>query len=702
MYYGKMQAILPRQYSECAVEKIFEEREDFLVIALTGRIGSGCTSASEIFSREAKDLNLPHVSPEPKTKDKSFRNQQRQERIIENFAKAGHWKPFDVIKVRDILTSFVLESLEALEPLVKSLNENAEEVNGIKQEIIKRYDEWMRSEEASEVKKYFDNYAFEEMIALNAKFWEIMEINHHISQNGTITNRHFCLITVVIPKISQIIREILLEIDSFLYTKTYQSVGNIVRTYGRFTMSAEQTEPDANAIFSVAKRINYVIKLYRKKEWLILDDEKQKSCSIHSSSVRIVIDSIKNLFEATYLRDRYSAFYMLAISVDENKRQEYLRDKEFERDKSCLRMIDYCERPSAARKAYKEYTKNINQYCGQEDAELERFFHSISENRFPFSIWKKAYEQGTYTFNLQDVEACIQNADIFINNDKSIGELTKIIVRYVCLMMHPGLVQPTDDERCMQIAQTAKLNSGCISRQVGAVVCNSASDIVSIGWNRPAANSNSEVVPCNYRNFVDCYELNDQMAYSDLERENKKFRAYLESNFCETNRYVDVMKEYRQKLRGIPMAYCFKDLYCDMMKDHNQVHTRSLHAEEMALQNSSREQTEGGSLYTTSCSCELCAKKALYYGIRRIIYVEPYQGITEDHVLGFPDGENPEEKQVKVELFTGACHRAYTQLYSPIFPLKDELEMRGVSFTPKEEIAGIVEQQECPYCNGAD
>ena len=39
----------------------------------------------------------------------------------------------------------------------------------------------------------------------------------------------------------------------------------------------------------------------------------------------------------------------------------------------------------------------------------------------------------------------------------------------------------------------------------------------------------------------------------------------------------------------------------------------------------------GGTLYTTSSSCELCAKKALGDNIRRIVYVEPYSGITHYH-----------------------------------------------------------------------
>lgn len=67
-----------RAYSEQAIEEVFRERESFLVVGLTGRIGSGCTSASEIFAKDARSLNLPHAAPVPHMKDRGFQNQQRR------------------------------------------------------------------------------------------------------------------------------------------------------------------------------------------------------------------------------------------------------------------------------------------------------------------------------------------------------------------------------------------------------------------------------------------------------------------------------------------------------------------------------------------------------------------------------------------------------------------------------------------------
>lgn len=115
---------------------------------------------------------------------------------------------------------------------------------------------------------------------------------------------------------------------------------------------------------------------------------------------------------------------------------------------------------------------------------------------------------------------------------------------------------------------------------------------------------------------------------------------------------------------------------CVMQHAKNQVHTRSQHAEERALESCDQRITVGGTLYTTSNSCELCARKAVNFGISRIVYIEPYFGITESHVLGHPQIS----ERVHVELFTGACQRAYIQMYTPVFPLKDELKLRGIEY----------------------
>ena len=51
------------------------------------------------------------------------------------------------------------------------------------------------------------------------------------------------------------------------------------------------------------------------------------------------------------------------------------------------------------------------------------------------------------------------------------------------------------------------------------------------------------------------------------------------------------------------------------------------------------------------------------------MYIDPYPGISTDHIF------NSGTKQPSVELFSGALGRAHHQLYTPIFPYKDEQEL---------------------------
>lgn len=74
-----------------------------------------------------------------------------------------------------------------------------------------------------------------------------------------------------------------------------------------------------------------------------------------------MIDSIKNAFEATYLRQRYSSFYLFAISADENIRRNRLMNSE---KKSLtmeqIRFIDWNEYSSEGVKVYNQIKKGVN------------------------------------------------------------------------------------------------------------------------------------------------------------------------------------------------------------------------------------------------------------------------------------------------------------------------------------------------------
>ena len=137
-------------------------------------------------------------------------------------------------------------------------------------------------------------------------------------------------------------------------------------------------------------------------------------------------------------------------------------------------------------------------------------------------------------------------------------------------------------------------------------------------------------------------------------------------NESETISSYDVVKV----LGGRHYTYCFKDVY----QKSNQVHTRSLHAEENAflqLAKNGGEGINGGNLFTTASSCVLCSKKAYHLGIKNIYYIIPYPDIAQSHIIEFGKPDN--EHNPKNILFSGAIGRAYTSLYTQRIAFKDEL-----------------------------
>lgn len=261
-------------------------------------------------------------------------------------------------------------------------------------------------------------------------------------------------------------------------------------------------------------------------------------------------------------------------------------------------------------------------------------------------------------FYTQDVNSCVCNADVYLFNNvdgvtdtENHSRLLEAVVRNVSLAMYPGLVHPTSVERCMQIALSAKVNSGCLSRQVGAVVTDSQYNILAIGWNDVPCGE----VPCAYKNSNDIVIGADSDAYSEYELTNPDFRERI-------NKY----NVKRSVPGGLPRSYCFKDIHKD---GKDPMRSRAMHAEEKALALCGRE-AEGGFLFTTSSPCEMCSKNAKNHKIHKIYYIEAYPGISQAQYTNSGDKRN----RAELILFSGAVGRGYMQMYTPLLPHKDVLE----------------------------
>ena len=66
--------------NQLAIQKLYDNRQKFILIGLTGRTGSGCTSAAKILSSKFQDIKLPQPYS-------CQTNEDRKYKIIYKFSK---------------------------------------------------------------------------------------------------------------------------------------------------------------------------------------------------------------------------------------------------------------------------------------------------------------------------------------------------------------------------------------------------------------------------------------------------------------------------------------------------------------------------------------------------------------------------------------------------------------------------------------
>lgn len=583
------------------VKQIYKLRRDFLLIGLTGRTGSGCTTVADILcTNDFNELKSKHKD----INDSVWNNDSRKSRIVYKYMRE-HWHPFISIKASDVIYYYALMldfksfaheisthgsagkiSADApekedvnIKTAIQKHSEQFEKLHKIVLECEKRINDIESTKSIEEITKYID------------------------------------LITKDIAEFRRIITETLQKESRAFLSDILQRWGNNIRRYDSVKESANGCD-SKYAPSCLARKINRFIKLIRKAKEI-----EQAGKETTKDYTHIVIDALRNPYEVLYFRERYSSFYLMSINTDEKIRRQKLVERGF--DINEIEALD------------------------KEESSIKRDFR--------------------VSYQKIDINKCIELSDIHITHDgvevSRNRDLVNQILTYLSLMRHPGLVPPSPIERTMQIAYTAKLNSGCLSRQVGAVVTNSDFSVRSIGWNTVPQGQ----TPCNLRTLTDLKHHEDDSAYSYYERTNPHFQnginnlfsAYKSCNCCDG-------------VIGLPLSYCFKDIHNVVENEpKNQVHTRSLHAEENAILQLSKYGSTGieaGKLFTTSSCCELCGKKAYQLGITEIYYIDDYPGITRSHIIEC--GTN----SPKMILFHGAIGRAYISLFNQFLPLKDEIE----------------------------
>lgn len=630
------------------LNELYSSRTNFTVIGLTGRNGSGYSLVANGLTKEFEDLKLP----EPDTFSLEH-NSYKKYKIIHKFVKENY-TPFTKLSYRDFIILFLLKyKLSDFVAFISSedcLN------------FIKSYSKVKISTDFSEEIKLLNE--------LNEDFEfysNELDVNNLLNQNHN-TDYAKKWLTIFLSddfrKFSRKIHDTLKHNSYAKHNLVLELITNNIRKSGNPFIS--KISEGSSSIFSLVSIINLTIKFIRK----VNGDSKP---------TKVIIDSLRNPFEINFFKQRFSAFYLIAINRDEKVRDKVLKRIYGEQYDEVKSLIEDEYNGGKGQGFYKQYVRECIEKADihityRTDIETKKFNEKRDSSTSPYFSW-----------NMQ-------------------------IVKYLALIDHPGLITPSPEERSMQLAYTAKYNSGCISRQVGAAITDTNYSVKAIGWN----NTPEGQVPCNLRNIENLLSVSDEdlvdlqkierdvskgkvhtlnnnqielSCFTPYERSNIEFKEALKLN------YENGLKNSKSELKGRNVCFCFKSIHNSYTEGKNQVHTRSLHAEESAFLQITKyggQPILNGKLFTTASPCELCSKKAYQLGIKVIYYVDPYPGISSEQIL------NVGTKKPEVRLFNGAIGNAYHWLYEPLMAYKDELSLilnQNIEDLTKKQKHKISEQE---------
>ncbi len=444
------------------------------------------------------------------------------------------------------------------------------------------------------------------------------------------------------------------KLDYYCHYFFYHRLGMVIRKMGdplKTSLESYQSKGNPAFLYECIKLINKLIKAIRHGK-----DNTRRKC-------RVVIDAINNSMEAVFLRERYSAFYFISV-------HDKISESPFD----------------LIKKNVKQYNtfRGITEQKNFLDELINLQSHKIQELK-AIECRTKEYKSGN--FSSPNIEQCVADAEIHIENVSFDNDRNDVYkknmfytleeqwLKYASLIDHPGIITPSSDERCMAVAFSAKFNSGCISRQVGAVITNKDHSIRTIGWNDVPYGQ----IPCSLRELKDLVPYKDErfkrFMYSDFEKSDIKIyeKGKYSFNDCVKSEYSPTLAKLPAEMNGLPFSYCFKEIHNKYEGEKNQVHTRSLHAEENAMLQMVKyggQPLINGIIYVTASPCELCSKKLYQIGVRRIVFIDDYPGIAKNNIT------NNGLKRPHLDRYQGAYGRTYYKLFQPLMPYKDELKIR--------------------------
>ena len=259
----------------------------------------------------------------------------------------------------------------------------------------------------------------------------------------------------------------------------------------------------------------------------------------------------------------------------------------------------------------------------------------------------------------QTVRETFPLADFFIRIDTDTdSQIRAKVERIIELILGTKVMTPNSAETAMYAAASAAGNSACLSRQVGAAVCDKEGKILAVGWNDvPKFEGDLYVAdqsdPTSEKDKR-CWNLEGGVCFNDQEK-----RLLSDLLISELVQKKIIGEGDKKKASGIVVGSTkVKDLI---------EFSRSIHAEMHALLTAGRlsgDKIKGGKLYCTTYPCHSCARHIIAAGISEVYYIEPYRKslATKLHSDAITENESDKNK-VRLLPYDGVAPARYLKLF---------------------------------------
>jgi len=367
-----------------------------------------------------------------------------------------------------------------------------------------------------------------------------------------------------------------------------------------------------------ALRKKDVLKSKDKYKFTILQEIilkiKEERTKNNTNKIIFIIDSIKNKLEYDHLKLIYgSKILFIGLFAEYESRLKFLINKE----------VPEIE----IENLIKNDNKQVDEEFGQQTGEI------------------------------------IQLSDFLINLTENNNNKLKFYISRICLAIFDfPYLSPTFDEFAMYTAKKSSFRSSDLSRQVGAVLTKN-NEIISIGVNDVPRYRGGQYWT-EYQDQIEIngyYDQNGGKDYTLGVDTNKQNINYIIEDIINKTFPTKKQEKNKKKLKNILLKSSISDLI---------EFGRMVHAEMESILACCRLgiSTKDTILYCTTFPCHNCTKHIIDAGIRRVLYIEPYNKskALEFHKDSLSTRDEDSEKKVIFQLFSGISPNLYEKFFKKI------------------------------------